>query len=77
MARSYTHVLSFRITAAEHRSLQRLRATFPEAQWGETFRWLLQDPTVVDVINERLEKESPASDRGSWGLDMSLPVGDR
>lgn len=72
-----THVVSFRTTASSHRKLQRLRATFPEAQWGEMFRWMFDHPDINRVLDERLAEESPAGADGSWGIENSLPVGDR
>lgn len=75
MARVYTHVVAFRVTAAEHRRLQRLRATFPDAQWGEMFRWLMDQNGVVDAISARIAEEGPAPAVGA--MDLSLPVGDR
>ena len=73
VARTYTHVVAFRTTAAEHRKLQALRATFPEMGWGETFRWLMEQPGVEDAIAERLA-ETPVA---RTGIEASLPVGDR
>jgi hypothetical protein len=76
VARNYTHVIAFRTTAAEHRKLQALRATFPEMGWGETFRWLMEEPAVQEAIATRLA-EQPAFRDPVWGLEASLPVGDR
>lgn len=78
MARELTHVVSFRVTAAEYRELARLRATCG-TQWGETFRWLLRDGDVRKVIEQRLNEASPAGADGMWGggIEASLPRGDR
>jgi len=76
MARTYTHVVAFRTTASEHRQLQALRSTFPDMGWGEMFRWLLEEPEVGRVIKKRLANESVEDDR-AWGLEASLPAGDR
>lgn len=76
MARTYTHVVAFRTTAAEHRKLQALRSTFPDMGWGEMFRWLLEHPDVERAIEMRLTSEDTDDDR-TWGLEASLPAGDR
>lgn len=76
MARELTHVISFRVTASEYRELARLRATCG-TQWGETFRWLLGEQAVRETIMERLNESSPAGADGMWGIEASLPVGDR
>ena len=73
VARTYTHVIAFRTTAAEHRKLQALRSTFPEMGWGEMFRWLMEQPEVEDTVAERIATE-PAR---PVGIEASLPVGDR
>ena len=75
VARTYTHVIAFRTTAAEHRNLQALRSTFPEIGWGEAFRWLFDQPEVKEAIMRRVAEE-PIVER-PWGLEASLPVGDR
>jgi hypothetical protein len=76
VARTYTHVIAFRTTAAEHRKLQALRSTFPDMGWGEMFRWLMDQPAVKEAIAVRLA-EQPAVEDKPWGLEASLPVGDR
>jgi hypothetical protein len=75
VARTYTHVIAFRTTAAEHRKLQALRSTFPEMGWGEMFRWLMEQPSVVEAVAERIAAE-PAH-TPAFGIEASLPVGDR
>ena len=40
-------------------------------------RWLLQQPEVKQVIQERLNEMSPAGADGMWGIERSVPVGDR
>lgn len=75
MARTYTHVIAFRVTAAEYRKLQSLRSTFPEMGWGEMFRWLIEEPSVEQAIADRVAVE-PVYEL-PWGIDASLPVGDR
>jgi hypothetical protein len=77
MAVQLSHVISFRTTAAEHRRLHRVRATFPDARWGEMFRWLLDQPEVEDAIGRRLNEHSPAGAAGTWGIEASLPESDR
>lgn len=81
MAANYPHVISFRVTASEGRKLQRLRATFPEQKWGEMFRWLIDRPAVQAEIEQRLADDlGSAQDDGSgrpWGVEASLPLGDR
>ena len=77
MARELTHVISFRASATSHRRMERVRATFPEAQWGEMFRWFFEQPEVQDMIDKRLNEASPAGADGMWGIEASLPSGDR
>ena len=75
MAQVLTQTIAFRTTGGEYRRLQQLRATFPEGQWGETFRWLLAQPEVKATITARLKENVAEEARG--GLDWSLPTGDR
>ena len=78
MAREFTHHVTFRTRAAEQRELLRLKKTFGEAGgWGATFRWLFEQPEVQAVIQDRLNEASPAGADGTWGMDRSLPVGER
>jgi hypothetical protein len=78
MARELTNVVSFRTSASEHRKLLRMRDTLSEGGWREMFIWLLNEPSVKAVIDERLDTHSPAgADGKSWGAEASLPVGDR
>lgn len=78
VARELTHVVSFRTSASEHRKLSRARDTMDEGGWRDFFVWLMNEPAVKSVIDERLATHSPAGiDGKSWGLDASLPVGDR
>ena len=77
MPRELTHVVSFRTTASVHRRLNRVRATFPDAQWGEMFRWLFDQPETDELIQKRLNESSPAGADGMWGIEASLPVNDR
>ena len=79
MPRELTHVVSFRTTASVHRRLNRVRATFPDAQWGEMFRWLFDQPETDELIQKRLNESSPAGADGMWGvgIEHSLPTGDR
>jgi hypothetical protein len=71
-----THHVSFRTSAAQHLKLMKLKATFPDMTWGESFRWLLEEPAVKEVIERRLGMVEPV-ERPMGGADYSLPVGDR
>ena len=75
MARHLTHNVSFRVPASEMGTLQALRATFPEQQWGVAMRWLFDQPEVASLI-ERRAGGGPAAPRTN-GMDASLPRGDR
>lgn len=77
MAREYPHVISFRVTTNEGRKLQALRSTFPEQKWGDTFRWILEQPEVREVIQRRLREDEEQAQVARGGADWSLPVGDR
>jgi hypothetical protein len=77
MPRELTHVVAFRTTAASHRKLHRVRTTFPDAQWGEMFRWIFDQPEVQDLIDRRLNEHSPAGAEGTWGAEAGLPRSDR
>jgi hypothetical protein len=78
VARELTNVVSFRTSASEHRKLSRMRDTLGDSGWREMFIWLLNEPTVKAVIDERLNSHSPAgADGKSWGAEASLPRGDR
>ena len=78
MAREFTHHVTFRTRPAEQRELLRLKNTFgEEGGWGATFRWLLEQPGVKQVVQERLNEMSPAGADGMWGIERSVPVGDR
>lgn len=77
MAREYPHVISFRVTTSEGRKLQALRSTFPEQKWGELFRWLLEQPDVQNVIQQRFMDEQAQAQPERGGVDFSLPLGDR
>lgn len=54
MARKYTEVISFRVLPNEAQTLQAVRATFPERQWGELMRWLFTQPDVERIMQQRL-----------------------
>jgi len=77
VARFYTHVISFRVSAQEGSVLQALRATFPEQKWGEAIRWLISHPAVKEAIEERIRAETRVGPDKSFGAEASLPVGDR
>lgn len=74
VARIYTHVIAFRTSASEHRKLQELRSTFVEPEWGQTMRWLFDQPEVQDVINAKLGDPIATP---PVGIEASLPIGDR
>jgi hypothetical protein len=74
MARHFTHHVSFRVPASELATLNALRATFPDQQWGVAMRWLFEQPEVRDLIRKRAGETQPV---GPVGIENSLPVGDR
>jgi hypothetical protein len=41
------------------------------------FRWLFDQPEVEEAISRRLNEASPAGADGTWGIEASLPAGDR
>lgn len=72
MARHLTHPISFRVSAAEIGTLQALRATFADQEWGVALRWLIEQPEVKELIMRRAQGEPVLS-----GIERSLPRGDR
>lgn len=77
MARHLTHNISFRVPASEMGRLQALRATFPDQQWGVAMRWLFEQPEVAGLIAARAgQAPEPVHDH-SFGVEASLPRGDR
>lgn len=73
MARRYTHNIAFRVTPAEYRKLDALRRTFPDMQWGEMLRWLIDQPDAQAAMEARVGMPEPVL----GGADWSLPRGDR
>lgn len=73
MARAFPHNIAFRVTPAEYRKLDALRRTFPEMQWGEMLRWLIDQADTRAAIAARLGEPEPRL----GGIDRSLPPGDR
>jgi hypothetical protein len=47
-------VISFRADLDLHLKLEMARATFPKQQWAEVFTWLLSEPTVIELLRERV-----------------------
>ena len=76
MARHLTHVITFRVSAAELGPIQALRAAFPEAEYGKAFRWLLEQPEVHDVIERKAGSTERQPTSASFA-EHSLPAGDR
>lgn len=54
VARKYTQVISFRVLPEDAETLEAVRATFPEKQWGELMRWLFTHPDVERLMQQRL-----------------------
>lgn len=74
--RYLTNNISFRLPASEMGTIQALRATFPDQQWGVAMRWLFEQPEVKDLISNRA-KASGQVKQGPVGIENSLPTGDR
>lgn len=49
-----TESISFRVTPVEGERLLALRDTFTPRQWAVTFRWLLTQPEVDELIRARI-----------------------
>jgi hypothetical protein len=54
VGRKYTQVISFRVLPEEAETLEAIRLTFPEKQWGEMMRWLFTHPDVSKIMQHRL-----------------------
>lgn len=55
--KEFVHHISFRLNDADATLASDLRNTFPNNTWAETFRWVMQDPVIVDRIKSRIRGE--------------------
>lgn len=55
--REFVHHVTFRLNDKDATLAADLRATFPRNTWAETYRWVMNDPVIVERIKARIRGE--------------------
>jgi hypothetical protein len=56
-SKEYVHHVTFRLNDHDAALAADLRSTFPNNTWAETYRWVMNDPVIVERIKQRIRGE--------------------